>query len=268
MFMLLHALSPGSRPPSLEAVNTILSSMLPQLTSVAHDVPIRKRAVTLSTKVASPPEMLADITALLAAYMDPILCGKPGVRITEVVNGKLSVAPELLEVLAPPVDTKVFAGVDKALTMSTGSFTFTADDTRVEFPPGSGPITVFSKLIVPSSACSSMYWALTMSGNSSWCIGVQPESDTAKNYLYTRASVGLNNSGISGGVLTPASMHGKPLQIVVDAVAANVSFYIDGRLHITQPIPASMFPVRLAVLGFHGTAATFRPKEPCLASSV
>lgn len=264
--MLLHALSPGSRLPSLDAVNTILSSMLPQLTAVAHDVPIRKRAVTLSTKVASPPETLTDITSLLAAYMDPILCGKPGVRITEVVNGKLSVAPELLEVLAPPVDTKVFAGVDKALTMSAGSFTFTADDTRVQFP--NGAISVFSKSIVPSSACSSMYWALTMSGNSSWCIGVQPESDTAKDYLFTRASVGLNNSGISGGVLTRASMHEKPLQIVVDAVAANVSYYIDGRLHTTQPIPASMFPVRLAVCGFNATVATFRPTEPCLASSV
>ena len=147
--------------------------------------------------------------------------------------------------------------VQKTLSLNSG-LKFSQSNTHVVCP--SGPVNLFTDALVgPGLPCTVAYVSFQWKGgNSSWCVGVIPETEAGNNrYLKKQCSstgaVGRSNY-MTGCDLPKLPMpqgqtsvnENETITMLVHAAQRKWYVLVPGQPLVVQDIPASQFPLRLA----------------------
>jgi hypothetical protein len=170
-----------------------------------------------------------------------------------------------------PEPTAVECKFNEALIQDTGAFTVQNDGKKVKFP--AGPICIVSDLEAGAPGGPTMI-SLTfrMRGNSAWGVGALKQSNCTAQELGANMheshfqKAALASKEMSGSHLTKKEMHEKIVCVVLDSVACQVTFLIQGMTEapIEKPMNPSDFPARIGIMGFNGAIANLVtiPQKP------
>jgi hypothetical protein len=125
------------------------------------------------------------------------------------------------------------------------------------FVSTSGPMLLLS---VPAGGESMLRWRFRVEGNSSWSVGVVPESAVGDmEFLFRRGIIGLDSEGLSGGVMRRQRMHGQWVSASYDTGRGVAEFVIGEGVGADERVEqrgALHGPVRLALSTFNDCRVT------------
>ena len=197
----------------------------------------------------TPADALRVLDLHLMQYLDSIAPSRSS-------GSKPLVAPALLPV-TPQVPS---CSVDEPLTLSHDSgFNFSnlsTSETDVHFP--CGPVNLFSNIVVGMAASKSARFSfIPRGGNSSWAVGIIPESRQSDKNVIWQSSIGWNPGGSANASMSSefsrAESQSSVCTIAVDSTRLELTLEIAGTVVGKQALQPSMFPLRLGICGHNGT---------------
>ena len=197
----------------------------------------------------TPADALRVLDLHLMQYLDSIAPSRSS-------GSKPLVAPALLPVI-PQVPS---CSVDEPLTLSHDSgFNFSnlsTSETDVHFP--CGPVNLFSNIVVGMAASKSARFSfIPRGGNSSWAVGIIPESRQSDKNVIWQSSIGWNPGGSANASMSSefsrAESQSSVCTVAVDSTRLELTLEIAGTVVGKQALQPSMFPLRLGICGHNGT---------------
>ncbi len=144
-----------------------------------------------------------------------------------------------------------FTSVDEA-DAQLRNFKIAQSAQGTKYTSPSGPVLLLSK---KAAEGSKLFWRFRVTGNNSWSIGVIPDSKRSDNEeLFRHGKVGLDSTGLSGGVLPSQNMHGSWVSVSFDNKTSTAKFRVKG--DTIEQKATFKGPVRLALSTFSGTIVT------------
>ncbi len=129
-------------------------------------------------------------------------------------------------------------------------FRVSPDDSRFTSPMG--PV-----LLVSPASGDRLRWRFRVSGNSSWSVGVVADSGADDRALFERGKLGLDSTGLAGGAMARANMHGEWVRAEYDASDDRATFCFRDETVVQQGGGELRPPARLALSTFNGTEVEF-----------